>query len=486
MGRIKTVAIIGGGVAGLSAAGLLSRKGVRVKLFEANEKLGGCCANTNLGGYTFHDGALYLALPGVIDHVFERLGLDRAALVPIRKVASQKTTLPDGSVVYIGDRFNVTATRPGGDVNRRKLEKELAGMLKRWEPVLRLFADDIMLHPFSMSRLVAKGWSHLHKFSGTVASEITGLFSDDAVRAAMTGGLLYTGAPPEKTPALSILGLVAMLTDGFYLPEGGMGRIPDALSLSLKNNGGEISLNSKIHKIIVTNGRVSGLEVEGQGVVEIDAVISTVTGMATFGSLMDPDHVPESMKRKVRTSPLSLKGIVVQLGLSNVIDVQSHTNNVIPMMSEQYKVFMPDEDDVRWPIYSVPTVTIPELAPPGGSIIEMFPPIQQEMSADEWDEDKKEKIVASAIRSLSRMHDIDVAVKRAQSPKDFQGRMHLYKGALYGLSPTADPRVQFEHKTEVPGLYLAGQTTFPGYGVGPAAMSGILAAETLLKTEHIA
>ena len=485
MNKIKTVAIIGGGVAGLSAAGLLSRKGVQVKLFEANEKLGGCCANTYLGGYTFHDGALYLAVPGVLDHVFERLGLDRASLVPLRKVACQKSILPDGSAVYIGDRCNVTVIRPDGEVNRIKLENELAGMLKRWEPVLRIFVDDIMLHPFSMSRMIAKGWSHLHKFRGTVASEITSLFSDDAVRAAMSGGLLYTGAPPEKTPAQSILGLVAMLTEGFYLPEGGMGRIPEALSISLNNNGGEINLNSKIHRIIVTNGRVSGLEVEAQGVVEIDAVISTATGMATFGVLMDPDDVPDSLKRKVRTSPLSHKGIGVQLGLSNKIDVTCHSNSLIPMMNEQYKVFMPIVDDVRWPVFSVPTVTIPELAPPGGSIIEIFPPIQQDMSVDGWDEDKKERIVASAIRSLSRMHDMDVAVKRAISPKDFQDHMHLYHGALYGLSPTADPQAQFEHKSIVPGLYLAGQATFPGYGVGPAAMSGILAAETLLETEHI-
>jgi phytoene dehydrogenase-like protein len=108
------------------------------------------------------------------------------------------------------------------------------------------------------------------------------------------------------------------------------------------------------------------------------------------------------------------------------------------------------------------------------------------LSADEWDEDRKERIVAAAVRSLSRLHDMEVAVTRAQSPKDFQGRMHLYKGSLYGLSPLADPRSQFEHKSDVPGLYMAGQTTFPGYGVGPAAMSGILAAEALLKTELIA
>jgi phytoene dehydrogenase-like protein len=108
------------------------------------------------------------------------------------------------------------------------------------------------------------------------------------------------------------------------------------------------------------------------------------------------------------------------------------------------------------------------------------------MSVDEWDEGKKEKLVAAAISKLSRLHDIDVKVIRAQSPKDFQNRMHLYKGALYGLSPTADPRAQFDHKSKVPGLYLAGQTTYPGYGVGPAAMSGILAAETVIKTEQIA
>ena|ERR1039457_1063415 len=140
---------------------------------------------------------------------------------------------------------------------------------------------------------------------------------------------------------------------------------------------------------------------------------------------MNPDDVPDSLKRKVRTSPLSHKGIAVQLGLSNIVDVQSHSNSIISMMNEQYKVFIPDEGEVKWPVFSVPTVTMPDLAPPGGSIIEMFPPIHQDMSVDEWDEDKKEKIVASAIRTLSRLHNIDVTVTRTLSPKDFQNRMHL-------------------------------------------------------------
>lgn len=483
MRKIETVAIIGGGVSGLSAGGLLSRKGLKVKLFEANEKLGGCCANTNLAGYTFNDGALYLALPGVLDHVFERLGLDRPSLLPLRKiVANETTTLPDGAVVSIFDGLNVTVKKGNAEVDRTKLQKELRSMLKKWEPVLHLFADDIMIHPFSLSRLMVKAWRHLHKFRGTVASEINKLFSDEAVRAAMAGVLLYTGLPPRKTPVFQILGLVSMLSDGFYVPEGGMGKIPEALSKSLKNNGGEIFLNSKIREIKVRNGSVYGLEVEGQGLVEADGVVSTVSGMVTFGSLLNPEDVSADMRRKVQNAPLSHKALCLQLGLSNLVGPCSHSNSILPTMDEQYKVFTPDEDDLKWFNYTVPTVTMPELAPRGGSIIEMFLPMQRNLLVDDWNEEKEEKVVESAVRALSRIHQINIAVKRVLSPKDFQDKMHFYKGALYGLSPTADPRTLFPHNPPIAGLYQAGQTTYPGYGLGPAAMSGIFAAEALMKT----
>ncbi len=486
MSKINTVAIIGGGVSGLSAGGLLARKGLKVKLFEVNNKLGGSCANTNIRGYTFHDGALYLSFPGVLEHVFEKLGLDRPSLLPLRKItASQTTTLPDGTIITFGDGLDVTIKGSNGDARKAQLQREMNNMLKKWEPVFRLFADDIFLHPFSMPRLVAKGWRQLPKLRGSVASEVNHLFSDEAVRAAMSGVTLFAGVPPQKMPVQFTLGLVAMLTDGFYLPGGGMGKIPDALSQALKNSGGEIFLNSNINKIVVKNGRVQGLEVDGQGLVEVDAVISTVSGMLTFGSLLDQEDVPSNLKRKVQSAPLSHKAFVIQLGLSNQVDVCSHSNSILPMMDEQYQVFMPSTDDVTWPIYSVPTVTVPELAPSGGSIIELFPSIKQDMPADDWDDQKTERIVELAVKALGRIHKIDIAVTRVTSPKDFQDRMHLYKGAAYGLSPIADPRAQFTHASTIRGLYQAGQTTYPGYGVSSAAMSGIFAAETLMRMENM-
>lgn len=337
MSKGNTVAIIGGGVSGLAAGGLLARKGLKVKLFEANDKLGGSCANTNLGGYTFHDGALYLAFPGVLEQVFKTLELDRPSLLPLRRItASQTTTLPDGTIVTFGDGLDVTIKGSNGEARNAQLQRELNNMLKKWEPVFRLFAEDILLHPLSLPRLVAKVWSHLPKLRGSAALEINRLFSDESVCAAMAGITLYAGNPPQKIPVQSILGLVAMLTEGFYLPEGGMGKIPEALGQALKNNGGEIFLNSKINKIVVKKGRVQGLEVAGQGLVEADAVISTVSGMLTFGSLLDQQYVPNGMRRKVQNAPLSHKAFVVQLGLSNQVDVPSHSNSILPMMEDQY------------------------------------------------------------------------------------------------------------------------------------------------------
>ena len=475
MGKISTVGIIGGGVSGLSAGGLLSGRGLTVKLFEANDKLGGCCANTNIEGYTFNDGAVYLCFPEILDHVFERLGLDRPSILPLRKITAHQTTLPDGTVVSLGDKFKVTVKKRVGEVNTVRLQRELGNMQKKWEPVLRLFEDDVFTHHFSFAQLIPKLLPHLLKLQGTVASEIHSLFSDEAVRAAMTGPmLLFTGMPPQEMPVVLILHLIAILSEGFYLPEGGMGKIPEALGQSLRNKGGEIFLNSKIHKICVKNGRVHGLEIEGKGLVEVDAVISTVSGMATFRSLLNPGDLPPGMSRKVQKAPFSYNVLSIQLGLSNVIDGCNHSNSIIPMMSKQAKYFIPETDEVKWFIYFVSTATMPELASRGGSIIEMFPAIKQGIPADDWDEQKTERAVESALKALFRLHPIDIAVKRVITPKDFQARIHLYTNAS-----------QFPHLSQIPGLYQAGHTTHPGFGVALAAMSGIFAAEILMKKENI-
>lgn len=205
--------------------------------------------------------------------------------------------------------------------------------------------------------------------------------------------------------------------------------------------------------------------------------------MHTFGSLLSERDIPAKMARKARRATLSHKGFVLHLGLSNRIDVGSYSNNVLPFLGDQHQLFLPDQHKLCWPVYMVPTIAMPELAPPGGSIVEVFPPIRQDLTAEDWSEGRKEEVATQAIERLKSMHEIDIAVYRILSPKEFRNGAHLYAGALYGLSPLASPAALFKYRSPIRALYQAGQTTWPGFGIASAGMSGVMAAEALVQDE---
>jgi phytoene dehydrogenase-like protein len=110
----------------------------------------------------------------------------------------------------------------------------------------------------------------------------------------------------------------------------------------------------------------------------------------------------------------------------------------------------------------------------------MYPPVRRDFPIEAWDDERKEAILEKAVEALARVHKLDIAVERVVSPKDFRNNLHLYRGAVYGLSPQVAPWNHFPHRTPIRGLYQAGQTTYPGYSVARAATSGILAAEVLM------
>ena len=336
----KKITIIGGGLAGLTAGTLLAKKGLRVQLLEAREQDRRLLRYHQCQGFTFNDGALCLILPDVLDHAFARLGLDREACLPLRKItASHTTTLPDGTTVTMGEGLDVRVEGGGEDVDADQLRGELERMVAKWSPVLDFFTKDAAFHPFSLGRMALRGWKHLPKLIGSADDELKTSFSSRAVRAAFSGALLFNGVPPEKMPVTMVLGLVSMLRDGYYLPEGGMGTITDTLREAFVKNGGEISLNAPVERIIVKDGRVTSVTAAGVGVIESPVVLSTTSGMTTILSLLDAADAPARMRGKAHKAPLSHRSFVLQLGLSNAIAAPSHFMDELPFMEEQDRLF---------------------------------------------------------------------------------------------------------------------------------------------------
>ena len=73
--KVTKVAVIGGGIAGLSAACYAAKKGYHVELFEKNPSLGGRARQFKTdNGYTFDMGPSWYWMPDVMENFFNDFG----------------------------------------------------------------------------------------------------------------------------------------------------------------------------------------------------------------------------------------------------------------------------------------------------------------------------------------------------------------------------------------------------------------------------
>ncbi|MBL8941311.1 MAG: FAD-dependent oxidoreductase, partial [Archangium sp.] len=86
--QVKRVAVIGGGIGGLTAAGMLARKGHRVTLFEATGSLGGKAGTLRVDGLVFDTGPTVMTMPDTVRATFADLGAEdlmpRLARLPLQ------------------------------------------------------------------------------------------------------------------------------------------------------------------------------------------------------------------------------------------------------------------------------------------------------------------------------------------------------------------------------------------------------------------
>jgi phytoene dehydrogenase-like protein len=469
----KTIAIIGAGISGLSAGAALAKRGYKVNIFEANSFIGGCCSTVTMDGYTFNNGAMAVILPSMLEYVFRKLGVERASVLPLKKIAA-----PQASI--IGDE--VVTIKEGGTILFEKdkraeaeAQSDVANLLGRWGDVYQILQEELFLNSFSGGRLAARIMKHIPQFGGTVPRELGRLINNKNLRAALLGLLSYAGEPPEKLPTATVLAIISALKDGYYLPEKGMGQIADALAGVLRSHGGEIIVNARVKRIYVQGKR--GLEFENGEFFAADTIISSVSGMLTFGKLLAEEDVPASMKRKARDAKLSMKGFAVQIGTRELVRTENFLSYILPPLDLMNDYFTPQDRRFKYGLFAVPTVHMPELAPAGTSSLEIGLSIGGNLPLSAWTDAETERVSNEALEMVRRYHDFDVVVKRVRSPRQFHDELNLYEGAIYGVSPLAGIFGLFPYKTRIPGLYLTGQTTFPGFGITPSAVSGILLAE---------
>jgi len=269
------VAVVGAGIAGLTAAALLARQGLSVELLEGHLQSGGCAGTFRRGAYTFDVGATQVAglePGGIHSRLFRHLGLPAPAATP----------LDPGCVVDLGD--GEPPIRLWRDPGRWQQERQqhFPGSDPFWnlcdwlhqaswgfagrDPVLpprnlwdlgQLIGS---LRPGNLASglLVGASVADLLQLSGCADNQRLRRFLDLQLR-------LYSQEPADRTAALYGATVLAMAQEpqGLWHLEGSMQALSSALEQGLTAAGGSLRLRHRVSRL--RPEQVSGWNIQGQG-----------------------------------------------------------------------------------------------------------------------------------------------------------------------------------------------------------------------------
>ncbi len=161
-----------------------------------------------------------------------------------------------------------------------------------------------LLTPFPPMRAGAALLARLPKVGGLgfvrtlltpVADPTLWPFTGDGPRLLLAGNGGHSDIPLHA-PGSGLMGvLMTMLgqTVGFPVPQGGAGRLSDALARRLRARGGEVRCNAPARRIVVDHGRAVAVEIaDGTRVQVRRAVVAGIVAPLLFGRLLAPDDVP--------------------------------------------------------------------------------------------------------------------------------------------------------------------------------------------------
>src|SRR4051794_11401655 len=268
--------VIGAGPNGLVAANVLADRGWQVVVLEAQPVAGGAVRTAELTEPGFHHDVFSAFYPlGMASPAIQALELDRYGLRWRHSPLALAHPTPDGRCVALSPDIDETAD---------SLESYAKGDGAAWRRLYGLWEElsprliEALLTPFPPvkaglaigKRLGPGGLLRFGRFAMLPVRRLAEeTFQGEGGGLLLGGNALHTDLAPEAS-ASGIYGwLLASLGQqvGFPVPEGGAGRLADALVARLQSKGGEVRCNTPVTAVIVRNGRaVAGRTADGMEV----------------------------------------------------------------------------------------------------------------------------------------------------------------------------------------------------------------------------
>jgi len=492
----RRVVVIGGGVGGLVAAIELACAGLDVTVLERAATPGGKLREVAVAGRRLDAGPTVFTMRWVFEAIFADAG---AAL-------SDHLTLRPASILArhawsADQRLDLFADldRSADAVGRFAGATEARGFLAFSEEARRIYAT--LEKPFI--RGVRPSMGSLVRDAGAVAlwgirpfdtlwKALSQHFADPRLRQLFGRYATYCGSSPFLAPATLML-VAHVERDGVWLVEGGMHRIAQALASLAAARGATLRYGAEVAEILLERGRVSGVRLADGERIAAGAVVANVDAGAVAAGLLGAavrGATPAVAARDRSLSAVTWATVAQTEGFPlsrhNVFFSKDYAAEfrelgagALPRDPTVYVCAQDRGDDDALPGFA--SLAGPERllclvnAPPHG---DARPPTRMEI---EQCNDRSLRLLARC--GLNLTHE----ATETTTPEGFHRLFPGTGGALYGPA-VHGATATFKRpgaRTRVPGLYLAGGSTHPGAGVPMAALSGRLAAASLLADQPV-
>lgn len=512
------VVVIGAGPNGLVAANLAADAGLDVVVLEEQPEPGGAVRSgeLTLPGYA-HDmfSAFYpfaAASPVIRGLELERWGLRwrRSPLVLAHPTGE------DRAVVLSQDVEETAASLDAFGAGDGEAWRRLYGAWSKIEePFMEAFTTPFppvaaglrlarRLGPAGAALLARVAARSLRRFGQST-------FRGPGGPLLMGGNALHADLTPD-TAGSAFFGLVLCGIGqhlGFPVPEGGAGRLTDALVTRLQAAGGSLRCGSRADGVLVEGGRAAGVRIAGgEPVPARIAVLADVGAPQLYRELLPDDAVPARVRLGLRRFRYDYSTIKLDWALSGAIPWSSpearragtiHVGDSLDFLSEatssiekgliparpflilgQYSMAdetrAPDGHETAWAYSHVPQVVLGDAA---GRLRGTWDARELEVFA--------ERMEAEIERLAPGFRDL-ILGRNVFGPADLERHdRNLVGGALNGGTAKLRQQVLLRPvpglgrpETPVKGLYLASSSAHPGGGVHGAP--GAIAARAMLRT----
>lgn len=485
----SSIAVIGSGFSGLSAAAYLARAGYTVNVYEKNSKIGGRARQLVDNGYTFDMGPSWYWMPDVFENFFNDFGYKSSEFYELKQ-------LDPGFTVVFGksDVLNVPADYDAlaalfeqiepGSAAQLKLFLEEAAYKYRTGMNKLVYNPGLSLLEFADWDLI-KGAFKLQVFT-SFSKHVRRFFKEQRLITLMEFPVLFLGAMPEDTPALYSLMNYAGLKLGTFYPKGGFGTVIEAMQKVCEAQGVVFHTNSPVNHLQVANGQIKKVGTR-YGENYFDGVIAAADYHHIETQLLDKDNRNYSADywEKRVMAPSSL---IFYLGVTRRIEKLEHHTLFFDAdlklhATEIYK-------DPKWPTKPLFYVCCPSksdetVAPDGHENLFILMPLAPGIEDTEALREEYFELIMERLEDYTGV-PIRTALdyKKSYCVNDFKTDYNSFKGNAYGLAntlmQTANLKPSIKNK-KIKNLFYAGQLTVPGPGVPPSIISGKVSAQLLIQ-----